>query len=105
MVEAPCIDAPPATLTLALGAGEEVRELVRDPVRTFGRSEIKGPEADGGFFGVELAEAGAGIGSWRASGFSERAKALAKAGSFSGFRRAVIYASSFFFWYAPAVLP
>ena len=88
--EAPCIAAPPETLTLVFGAGDEVREFVRKPVRTLGRSEISGPDADGGFFGDELPDAGAGSGSWRASGLSERAKALAKAGSLGACLRAEI---------------
>lgn len=78
---APCIAAPPATLTLVLGAGEEVRELVRDPVRTLERSEINGPVADGGFLGGERPDTGAGTGSCRASGLSESARAFANAGS------------------------
>ena len=82
MEEAPCIDAPPGTLTLAFGAGDEVLELLREPVRTFGRSEIKGPTADGGFFDDEVPDIGAGAGSCFASGLSERAKVLESAISF-----------------------
>lgn len=49
VADAPCIDAPPETLTVVLGAGEAVRDELRDdPVRTFGRSDINGPAADGG---------------------------------------------------------
>lgn len=57
VVDAPCIDLPPATLILALGAGEEVREDVREPMRTLGRSEIRCPDAEGGGLtvGVEIA--------------------------------------------------
>lgn len=61
VVEAPCIEAPPAMLTLVFGAGDEVLDVVRDPVWTLGRSEINGPEADGGFF--ELPDTWAGTGS------------------------------------------
>ena len=42
------MDAPPATLILVFGAGEEVREGVREPERTLGRSEMRGPAAEGG---------------------------------------------------------
>lgn len=62
VVDAPCIEAPPGTLTLVLGAGEDVLELVCDLVRTLGKSEIKGPMADGGFFGEELPDTGAATG-------------------------------------------
>lgn len=79
--EAPCIAAPPATLTFVLGAGEELRELVREPVRTLGRSEIKGPMADGGFLVDELPDTEAVVGSCRASGLSERARTFANTGS------------------------
>lgn len=56
------MEAPPGTLTLALGAGEDVREVVCDLVRRLGRSEIRGPVADGGFFGEEVAATEAGMG-------------------------------------------
>lgn len=68
-MDAPCIEAPPATLILVFGAGEEVREEVREPERTLGRSEIKGPAADGEALedeGVDVA--GVVLGNWRASG-------------------------------------
>jgi len=48
VVDAPCMDAPPWTLIFVFGAGEAVREEVREPVRTLGRSEINGPAAEGG---------------------------------------------------------
>ena len=35
------MEAPPGTLILVFGAGEEVREVLREPVCTLGRSEIK----------------------------------------------------------------
>ena len=66
-MDAPCIAGPPERLIFALTAGDDAREVVR----TLGRSDIRGPEADGGGFRV-----GAGVGSWRAAGLSERAKAL-----------------------------
>lgn len=81
-VEAPCIGVPPDRLTLVLGAGEEVR----DEVLTLGRSEIREPAADGGGLGDGFREDAlddeVGTGSWRASGVSVRASALAKGGSF-----------------------
>lgn len=54
-VEAPCIGVPPVMVTLVLdfGAGEEVREVglellfLRDL-----RSEMRGPEAEGGGRGM-----------------------------------------------------
>lgn len=78
VADAPCIEGPPERLILALAAGEAVRE-----VRTLGRSEIRGPEADGGGFGW-VAETG--IGSWRAAGLSERATALEMRASWRGRR-------------------
>ena len=47
VVDAPCIDVPPERLILVLGAGDDVRE----EVRTFGRSEMSSPAADGGGLG------------------------------------------------------
>lgn len=65
VVEAPCIGEPPETFILALAAGE----AVLDDVRTFGRSEMSGPEAaGGGFEGVVD-----GVGSCRAAGVSDSA--------------------------------
>lgn len=81
-VEAPCMGIPPDKLTLALGAGEEVR----DDVLTLGRSEIREPAADGGSLGDGFREDAmddeVGIGTWRASGVLLRASALARGGSF-----------------------
>lgn len=54
VVDAPCMEVPPWTLTLVFGAGEDVREEVREPVRTLGRSEMRGPAAEGGGLDVEL---------------------------------------------------
>lgn len=78
--ELPCIDIPPETLILVFdGAGEEVRDF------KFGRSDIREPAAEGGGFGdafredVEMLEDD--IGSWRASGLSERARVFANGGS------------------------
>ena len=46
VVDAPCMELPPATLIFVLGVGEEVREDVLE--RTLGRSEMRWPDADGG---------------------------------------------------------
>lgn len=81
VVDAPCIELPPATLILVLGAGEEVLDDVREPVRTFGRSEIRCPDAEGGGLAAVVDAAGATFGNWRASGWSESAKVFARAGS------------------------
>lgn len=81
VVDAPCIELPPATLILVLGAGEEVLDDVREPVRTFGRSEIRCPDAEGGGLAAVVDVAGATFGNWRASGWSESAKVFARAGS------------------------
>ena len=79
VVDAPCMDAPPAMLTVVLfGAGEELREGVREPVRTLGRSDIKGPEADGGGLSEDEAVV---LGNWRAAGLSDNASVFANAGS------------------------
>lgn len=50
------------TLILVLGAGDEVREDVREPKRTLGRSEIRCPDAEGGGLaaGVEVADTALG---------------------------------------------
>lgn len=61
--------APPETFILALAAGD----AVLDDVRTLGRSEIKGPEAEGGGFEWVV---DAVVGSCRAAGVSDSAKAL-----------------------------
>jgi hypothetical protein len=57
VVEAPCIGVPPVTVTLVLGAGEEVREL---GVFFLGdlKSDIRGPAAEGGACGVGVWTAG-----------------------------------------------
>ena len=47
---------PPERAIFVLGAGDEVRDDVRDVVRTFGKSEISEPAAEGGGFGVEEVE-------------------------------------------------
>jgi len=47
-----------------------------------GKSEISGPDAEGGGLGMKLVE----MGSWRASGLSERARVFARRGPFSGRR-------------------
>ena len=56
------MEVPPVTLILVLGAGDEVREDVREPKRTLGRSEIKCPDAEGGGLtaGVEVADTALG---------------------------------------------
>jgi hypothetical protein len=53
-VDAPCIDVPPVMLTFVLlGAGEDVRELLRELDVLFGlKSEISEPAADGGGLGM-----------------------------------------------------
>lgn len=96
-MDAPCIEVPPATLILVLGAGEEVLDDVREPERTLGRSEIKCPDAEGGGFTAGVEVAGETFGNWRASGWSERANVLARAGS--GRKRLLppMYSSSSFF--------
>lgn len=76
VVDAPCMEAPPGTLILVFGAGEEVREVLREPVCTLGRSEIRGPAAEGG--GLENF---VDMGRCRASGWSESANVLERAGS------------------------
>ncbi len=71
---------PPATLILVLGAGEEVREDVREPKRTLGRSDIRWPGADGGGLAAGVEVADAAFGNWRASGWSDKANVFARAG-------------------------
>lgn len=68
VVDAPCIELPPATLILVLGAGEEVLEDVREPERMLGRSEIRCPVAEGGGLAAGVEVADATLGNWRASG-------------------------------------
>lgn len=74
MAEAPCIDEPPEMAIVVLGAGDEVREgpfeLGREVVRTLGRSEMRGPEAEGG--GLEV------MGNWRAEGCGSSIDVLRK---------------------------
>ena len=85
-LEAPCIGVPPERLTVVLGVGEDVRELWA--LRTLGRSESRGPEAEGGglgdavrdVVGVEVV----GLGSWRAAGLSDRARVFARGCSLRG---------------------
>ena len=78
VVDAPCIEAPPGTLILVFGAGEEVREVLREPVCTLGRSEIKGPAAEGGGLDGFVEDP---KGSRRASGCSQSANVFERAGS------------------------
>ena len=96
VVEAPCMDAPPAILIVVLGAGEEVREDVREPVRTFGRSDIRGPEAEGG----GLSDGPVVVfGNWRASGLFDKANVFASPGSwFCDFLLPAMYSSCSLFW-------
>lgn len=78
------MELPPATLILVFGAGEEVLEGVREPERTLERSEIRWPDAEGGGLAAGVEVAGTAFGNWRASGWSERAKVFARAGSGRG---------------------
>ena len=78
VVDAPCMALPPTTLILALGAGEDVREDVREPNRLLGRSEMRCPDAEGGGLEAGVEVAGTAFGNWRASGWSERARVLAR---------------------------
>ena len=75
------MELPPVTLILVLGAGDEFREDVREPERTFGRSEIRCPDAEGGGLAAGVEVADRAFGDWRASGWSERAKVFARVGS------------------------
>lgn len=59
VADSPCMEAPPWTLIFVFGAGEDVRDDVRELERTFGRSDIKGPAAEGG--GLEVAVDVAGV--------------------------------------------
>ena len=68
------MEAPPGTLILVFGAGEDVREVLREPVCTLGRSDIRGPAAEGGGLDDFV-----GMGSCCASGWSESANVLARA--------------------------
>ena len=81
VVDAPCMELPPVTLILVLDAGDEVREDAREPKRTFGRSEIRCPDAEGGGLAAGVEVADTAFGNWRASGRSERAKAFARVDS------------------------
>ena len=69
---------PPTMLILALGAGDEVLEDVREPKRTLGRSDMRCPDAEGGGLAAGVEVAGTAFGDWRASGWSERAKVFAR---------------------------
>lgn len=91
VLDAPCMDEPPATLIRVFGAGDAVRDefLECDRVRTFGKSEVRKPDAEGGSL-EEAAGIGAGTGSWRASGFSERANVLASGASLRPLRAPAI---------------
>ena len=71
---------PPTMLILALGAGDEVLEDVREPNRTLGRSDMRCPDAEGGGLAAGVEVAGTAFGDWRASGWSERAKVFARLG-------------------------
>ena len=84
VVDAPCIEAPPGTLIFVFGAGEEVRDDVREPERTLGKSDIKCPAAEGGALAETVVAAVVVLGNCRASGGSERATVLARAGSGCG---------------------
>ena len=75
IIEAPCMDVPPVIFILVClvgfdGAGEAVRELVREEgLLLLLKSEIKGPAAEGGALGV---------GAWITDGWDEREKVLAE---------------------------
>ena len=75
------MEAPPGTLILVLGAGEEVREGVREPERTLGRSEIRYPAAEGGGFADIVEDPAVVLGNCRASGCSESARVFERPGS------------------------
>ena len=64
--DAPCIGVPPERAIFVFGAGEPVREfgweLRRDVWRMLGRSERRGPAAEGGGLGEGLRELGAEVG-------------------------------------------
>jgi hypothetical protein len=68
-VDCPCMDVPPVMFTFVFeGAGEDVREMLRDEeLLLVLRSEIRVPAAEGG---------GLGIGAGMASGLGWSAKAL-----------------------------
>ena len=72
------------TLILVFAAGEEVLEDARELGRTWGRSEIRCPDAEGGGLTAGVEVAGTVLGSWCASGCSVRAKVFARAGSGRG---------------------
>lgn len=71
------MEAPPGTLILVLGAGEEVRE----PERTLGRSEIRCPAAEGGGFADTIEDPVVVLGNRRAPGWSESARVFERPGS------------------------
>ena len=75
------MELPPATLILVLGAGDDVREDVREPERTLGRSEIRCPDAEGGGLTVGVEDAGVDLGNCCASGWSDRARVFASVGT------------------------
>ena len=66
------MEVPPDKAIFVFGVGDEVRELLREVVRTFGRSEIRLPAADGGGLGEAVRETDAeedvDLGNCRASG-------------------------------------
>lgn len=81
--ELPCMEVPPERVIFVFeGAGEEVRDVL-----TLGRSEIREPAAEGGGFGTgfrddaRLLDGDLTVGSCRASALSERARVLARCGS------------------------
>ena len=76
VVLAPWAATPPGTLIVAFGAGLAVREEDEAAllVLTFGRSDMSGPEAEGGALPAVFR------GSRLATGVEERAKALVFAG-------------------------
>ena len=78
VVDGACIEGPPDRFTLVFGAGEAVLEEGRERVLvwTLGRSDIKGPDAEGGGFVAFVVE-----GRWRTSGFSDRARVFVRGSS------------------------
>ena len=75
------MEAPPGTLILVLGAGEEVREGVREPERTLGRSEIRCPAAKGRGFADTAEDPMVVLGNCRASDWFESARVFERPGS------------------------
>jgi len=91
-VEAPRMEVPPAIAILVFdaldgveerGTGEEAREDLAEEM-----SEIRAPVAEGGSLGVWREVLPAAVGSWRASGFSWRARVFASGGSLRALVRA-----------------